>query len=253
VHRHAGIFRDARGEGAAKRGRLSRPRGRQRDARNIGPGGGYGTMSYAKLTRDEIAKRIALDIPEGSYVNLGIGMPTLVGNHLPKGPRDFSAQRERHSRHGPGNPRRARRTRTSSNAGKRARDPADRRGVLPHYPIRSPMSAARHLDIAVLGAFQVSVSGDLAQLALRWRPRSLPWVARMDLAVVAKSVWVMMEVRPAGQQGHGLFSGVDEVRVLPRPARVPGPCRECRSRCAEKSRGPSAGGCRRASACRCRG
>src|SRR2546427_10402995 len=42
-------------------------------------------MSYAKLTRDEIAKRIALDIPEGAYVNLGIGMPTLVGNHLPKG------------------------------------------------------------------------------------------------------------------------------------------------------------------------
>jgi 3-oxoadipate CoA-transferase beta subunit len=40
-------------------------------------------MSYTKLTRDEIARRIAQDIPEGSYVNLGIGMPTLVGNHLP--------------------------------------------------------------------------------------------------------------------------------------------------------------------------
>src|SRR5256885_14779728 len=41
-------------------------------------------MNYAKLSRDEIAKRIAHDIPEGAYVNLGIGMPTLVGNHLPK-------------------------------------------------------------------------------------------------------------------------------------------------------------------------
>ena len=41
-------------------------------------------MSYVKLTRDQIAARIARDIPEGAYVNLGIGMPTLVGNHLPK-------------------------------------------------------------------------------------------------------------------------------------------------------------------------
>ena len=41
-------------------------------------------MSYAKLTREQIAQRIANDIPEGAYVNLGIGMPTLVANHLPK-------------------------------------------------------------------------------------------------------------------------------------------------------------------------
>ncbi|HEY6721966.1 MAG TPA: CoA-transferase, partial [Burkholderiales bacterium] len=41
-------------------------------------------MSYAKLTREEIAARIAKDIPEGAYVNLGIGMPTLVANHLPR-------------------------------------------------------------------------------------------------------------------------------------------------------------------------
>ena len=42
-------------------------------------------MSYQKLTRDQLAARIGRDIPDGAYVNLGIGMPTLVANHLPAG------------------------------------------------------------------------------------------------------------------------------------------------------------------------
>ena len=41
-------------------------------------------MSYQKLTRDQLAARIGRDIPDGAYVNLGIGMPTLVANHLPE-------------------------------------------------------------------------------------------------------------------------------------------------------------------------
>ena len=42
-------------------------------------------MGYVKLTREQLAVRIGQDIPDGAYVNLGIGMPTLVANHLPAG------------------------------------------------------------------------------------------------------------------------------------------------------------------------
>ena len=65
-----------------------------------------------KLDRNQIAARVARDIPEGAYVNLGIGLPTLVADHLPEGPRDHPAQRERHARPRPASPRRAPRTRT---------------------------------------------------------------------------------------------------------------------------------------------
>ena len=42
-------------------------------------------MAYQRKTKDQVAARVAQDIPEGVYVNLGIGMPTQVANHLPKG------------------------------------------------------------------------------------------------------------------------------------------------------------------------
>jgi 3-oxoadipate CoA-transferase beta subunit len=147
-------------------------------------------MSYAKLTRDEIAKRIALDIPEGSYVNLGIGMPTLVGNHLPKDREIFLHSENGILGMGPA-PAPGEEDGDLINAGK---EPVTllTGGAYFHHTDSFAMMRGGHLDIAVLGAFQISVSGDLAN----WHTGggAIPAVGgAMDLAVGAKNVWVMME------------------------------------------------------------
>ncbi|MGB5080894.1 MAG: 3-oxoacid CoA-transferase subunit B [Burkholderiales bacterium] len=148
-------------------------------------------MTYAKLTRDQIAKRIAGDIPEGAYVNLGIGMPTLVANHLPR-------EREiiLHSENGilgmgPA-PAKGAEDWDLVNAGKQPVTLLTG-GAYFHHTDSFAMMRGGHLDIAVLGAFQVSVEGDLAN----WHTGAkdaIPAVGgAMDLAVGAKNVWVMME------------------------------------------------------------
>jgi 3-oxoadipate CoA-transferase beta subunit len=163
----------------------------QRDARDIGPSGGYGAMSYSNLTRDEIAKRIAQDIPEGSYVNLGIGMPTLVGNHLPKDREIFLHSENGILGMGPA-PAPGEEDADLINAGKEAVTLLTG-GAYFHHTDSFAMMRGGHLDIAVLGAFQVSVNGDLANWSTG-EPAAIPAVGgAMDLAVGAKNVWVMME------------------------------------------------------------
>src|SRR6267142_4031287 len=147
-------------------------------------------MSYTKLTRDEIAKRIALDIPEGSYVNLGIGLPTTVANHLPKD-REIFLQSENGllgmgPAHAPG-----KEDPDLINAGKQPVTLLTG-GSYFHHGDSFAMMRGGHLDICVLGAFQVSVTGDLAN----WHTGgdAIPAVGgAMDLAVGARNVWVMME------------------------------------------------------------
>ena len=148
-------------------------------------------MSYTKLSRDQIAQRIARDIPEGAYVNLGIGMPTLVANHLPKDREIFLHSENGILGMGPA-PAAGREDPDLINAGK---EPVTllTGGAYFHHTDSFAMMRGGHLDIAVLGAFQVSVAGDLAN----WHTGAkdaIPAVGgAMDLAVGAKNVWVMME------------------------------------------------------------
>ena len=149
-------------------------------------------MSYVKRTKDQLAARVAQDIYEGAVVNLGIGMPTLVANHIP-------ADREvlLHSENGilgmgpapaPGDE-----DYDLINAGKQ---PVTllKGGSYFHHTDSFAMMRGGHLNICVLGAFQVSATGDLAN----WHTGeadAIPAVGgAMDLAVGAQQTWVMMDL-----------------------------------------------------------
>ena len=148
-------------------------------------------MTYQRLSRDELAARIARYIHDGAYVNLGIGMPTLVANHLPVD-REIILQSE-NGLLGMGPAPVANEVDFDLiNAGKL---PVTllRGGSYFHSADSFAMMRAGHLDIAVLGAFQVAANGDLAN----WhtgKPDDIPAVGgAMDLAIGAKQTWVMME------------------------------------------------------------
>jgi len=144
-----------------------------------------------RLTRDGIAARVARDIPEGAYVNLGIGLPTLVGAHLPPGREIFLHSENGLLGMGPP-PSAGEEDEDLINAGKQ---PVTllAGGSYFHHADSFAMMRGGHLDICVLGAFQVSSQGDLAN----WHTGAadaIPAVGgAMDLALGAKRVFVMME------------------------------------------------------------
>jgi 3-oxoadipate CoA-transferase, beta subunit len=149
-------------------------------------------MSYAKRTKDQLAQRVARDIFEGAYVNLGIGMPTLVANHLPAGLEVLLHSENGILGMGPA-PRAGDEDYDLINAGKQ---PVTllAGGAFFHHADSFAMMRGGHLDICVLGAFQVSATGDLAN----WHtgePDAIPAVGgAMDLATGARQTWVMMEL-----------------------------------------------------------
>ena len=149
------------------------------------------TMAYAKLTRDQMAARVARDIPEGAYVNLGIGLPTLVANHLPRDLEIFLHSENGLLGMGPA-PAAGEEDYDLINAGKQPVTLLPG-GAYFHHADSFAMMRGGHLDLCVLGAFQVSRNGDLAN----WHtgaPDAIPAVGgAMDLAIGAKRTCVMME------------------------------------------------------------
>jgi 3-oxoadipate CoA-transferase beta subunit len=148
-------------------------------------------MAYDKLTRDAMAARVARDIPEGAYVNLGIGLPTLVGNHLPRDREIFLHSENGILGMGPA-PAKSQEDWDLINAGKQPVTLLTG-GAFFHHADSFAIMRGGHLDICVLGAFQVSAGGDLAN----WHtgaPDAIPAVGgAMDLAIGAKATFVMME------------------------------------------------------------
>ncbi len=149
-------------------------------------------MAYTRKTKDQMAARVAQDIPDGAYVNLGIGMPTQVANHLPQGLEVILHSENGILGMGPA-PAAGQEDYDLINAGKQ---PVTLMagGAFFHHADSFSMMRGGHLDICVLGAFQVSERGDLAN----WHtgePGAIPAVGgAMDLAIGAKQTWVMMDL-----------------------------------------------------------
>ena len=145
-----------------------------------------------RLSREQLARRVARDIPDGAYVNLGIGLPTRVANLLPSD-REILLQSENGLLGMGPAPAAGEEDPELINAGK---EPVTllTGGCYFHHADSFAMMRGGHIDICVLGAFQVSTRGDLAN----WhtgKPDDIPAVGgAMDLAVGAKRTFVMMEL-----------------------------------------------------------
>jgi 3-oxoadipate CoA-transferase, beta subunit len=149
------------------------------------------STGYTRRSIAQIAQRIVQDIPDGAYVNLGIGQPMIIANHLPDDKEIIIQSENGILGMGP----------VASgdeidpelvNAGKQ-NVTLLKGGAIFHHGDSFGMIRGGHIDICVLGAFQVSATGDLAN----WRTLdrdAIPGVGgAMDLAKGAKKVFVMME------------------------------------------------------------
>ena len=146
----------------------------------------------ARLSRDQIAERLARDIPEGAYVNLGIGLPTKVSNYLPRDKDIFLQSENGILAMGP-LAEEGHEDWDLINAGKQAVTLLTG-GSYFHHADSFAMMRGGHLDICVLGAFQVARNGDLANWSTG-EPGAIPAVGgAMDLAAGARATYIMMEL-----------------------------------------------------------
>jgi 3-oxoadipate CoA-transferase beta subunit len=148
--------------------------------------------NYQKRTKDQLAARVAQDIHDGAYVNLGIGMPTAVANHIPAG-REVILQSENGILGMGPAPAGGQEDYDLINAGKQPVTLLPG-GAYFHHADSFAMMRGGHIDICVLGAFQVSARGDLANWSTG-EPGAIPAVGgAMDLAIGARQTWVMMDL-----------------------------------------------------------
>lgn len=142
-------------------------------------------------TKEQMAQKVAQDIPDGSYVNLGIGLPELVANYIPED-REVIYHTE-NGLLGMGKaPDKGKEDPELINAGKKYVTAIPGAAYF-HHADSFAMIRGGHLDISILGAFQVSEEGDLANWSTG-EPDSIPAVGgAMDLVAGVKKVFVMMQ------------------------------------------------------------
>jgi 3-oxoadipate CoA-transferase beta subunit len=149
-----------------------------------------------RLDRDALARRVAADIPDGAYVNLGIGAPTLVADHLPPGS-DVILHTENGMLGMGAAPAPGLVDPDLINAGKLAVTELPGAAFF-HHADSFAMMRGGHLDLCILGAFQVSQAGDLANWSTG-APDAIPAVGgAMDLAMGAKEVYIMTDLLTKG-------------------------------------------------------
>ncbi len=146
---------------------------------------------YKPWTRGEMAARLARDIPEGWYVNLGIGAPLQVADHVPPEREVIFHSENGVLGMGPA-PAAGAINRWLINAGKQYVTLRDG-GAYMHHADSFGLIRGGHLDLCVLGAFQVAENGDLANWSMSDNDSAPAVGGAMDLAVGARQVWVMME------------------------------------------------------------
>lgn len=150
------------------------------------------TTEIIRTTREEMAQKVAKTIPPGSFLNLGIGLPTAVANYIPDEYGVIMHTENGMLGMGPA-PEPGKEDPDLINAGKQ---PVTIKpgGSFFHHADSFAMMRGGHLDYCVLGAFQVSAAGDIAN----WHtgaPDAIPAVGgAMDLAIGAKNVYVMMDL-----------------------------------------------------------
>lgn len=149
------------------------------------------TTPWKPLTRDEMAARVARDIAEGWYVNLGIGIPTLIADKVPAGREVIFQSENGILGMGPA-PKAEERSAWLINAGKQ-HVTLRTGGAYIHHADSFAIIRGGHLDLCVLGAFEVAANGDIANWATSDADTAPAVGGAMDLAAGVPRLWVVME------------------------------------------------------------